>query len=81
MIEGDKEDALHLFARLVLTAALRAIFHFIPVAGPFLAPFKGPFAAQADLGRKTILYPRSMCHNPHPKGDIRVERAQRSPYS
>ena len=81
MIKGDKENALHLFASLVLAASLRAIFHFIPVAGPFLAPFKGAFTAQADLGRKAILDPRSVCHNPHPKGDIQVERVEGSPYS
>ena len=81
MIKGDKEDALHLFASLVLAASLRAIFHFIPVAGPFLAPLKGAFAAFADLGRKAILDPRSVCHNPHPKGDIQVERVEGSPYS
>ena len=81
MIKGDKENALHLFASLVIAAGLRAIFHFIPVSGPFLAPFKGAFAAGADLGRKAILNPRSMCHNPHPKGDIQVERVEGSPYS
>ena len=76
VIEGDKEDALHLFATFVIATALRAIFHFIPVFGPLLSPFKGPFAAQAELGRKAILDPRSMCHNPHPKGEIQVERVQ-----
>ena len=76
VIKGDKEDALHLFAGLVISAALRTIFHFIPVFGPFLTPFKGSFAAQADLRRKATLDPRSMCHNPHPKGDIRVERVE-----
>jgi hypothetical protein len=81
VIKGDKEDALHLFAALVLAAALRAILHFIPVAGPFLAPFKGAFTANTDLGRKAILNPRSVCHNPHPKGDIQVERVEGSPYS
>ena len=81
VIKGDKEDALHLFAALVIPAALRAIFHFIPVFSPLLSPFKGAFAAQAELGRKAILYPRSMCHNPHPKGDIQVELVEGSPYS
>lgn len=76
VIKGDKEDALHLLSALVISAALRAIFHFIPVFSPLLPPFKGPFAAQADLRRKAILDPRSMCHNPHPKGDIRVERVE-----
>lgn len=76
VIKGDKEDALHLFAALVIAAALRAIFHFIPVFGPLLSPFKGSFTAQADLRRKAILHPRSMCHNPHPKGEIQVERVQ-----
>lgn len=76
VIKGDKEDALHLLAGLVIAAGLRTIFHFIPAAGPFLPPFKGAFAAQADFGRKAILDPRSMCHNPHPKGDIQVERVE-----
>ena len=76
VIKGDKEDALHLFAGLVIAAGLRAIFHFFPAAGPFFAPLKGAFAAGADLGRKAILDPRSMCHNPHPKGDIQVERVE-----
>ncbi len=81
VIKGDKEDALHLFATPVIAAALRAIFHFIPVLGPLLSPFKGAFAAGTDLGRKAILDPRSMCHNPHLKGDIQVERVEGSPYS
>jgi hypothetical protein len=81
VIKGDKEDALHLFANLVIPAALRAILHFIPVFGPFLAPLKGAFTANTDLGRKAILNPRSLCHNPHPKGDIQVERVEGSPYS
>jgi hypothetical protein len=74
VIERDKEDALQLFATLVIATGLRAIFHFIPIFSPLFSPFKGPFAAQADLRRKAILDPRSMCHNPHPKGDIQVER-------
>ena len=76
VIKRDKEDALHLLASLVFAADLRTIFHFIPAAGPFFPPFKGAFTAQADLRRKAILDPRSMCHNPHPKGDIRVERVE-----
>lgn len=76
VIKGDKEDALHLFASLVRAAGIRAIFHFIPIFGPLLPPLKGAFTAQAELGRKAILDPRSMCHNPHPKGDIQVERVE-----
>ena len=40
---------------LVGLTFLRTIFNVLPVARPFLAPFKGKVAALADLGREAVL--------------------------
>jgi hypothetical protein len=40
---------------LVGLTFLRTIFNVLPIARPFLAPFKGQVAALADLGWEAVL--------------------------
>ena len=40
---------------LVGLTFLRTVFNALPIARPFLAPFKGQAAGCADLGRKAVL--------------------------
>ena len=40
---------------LVGLTFLRTIFNALPIARPFLAPFKGQIAALADLGWEAVL--------------------------
>ncbi len=40
---------------LVGLTFLRTIFNALPIASPFLAPFKGQVAALADLGWEAVL--------------------------
>jgi hypothetical protein len=48
----EKFNWEHLRARLTF---LRTIFNALPIARPFLAPFKGQVATLADLGGKAVL--------------------------
>jgi hypothetical protein len=40
---------------LVGLTFLRTIFNALPIARPFLAPFKGQIASLADFGWKSVL--------------------------
>ena len=52
--DGGDQRGYRGCASFVFTASIAAVLDFIPVLGPFLAPFKGQIAALAGLRGEPI---------------------------